>query len=78
MEDKVPRQYSLVRLTEETKQWLIENGHDDSPLVQHDVFVYLGEIPNMPGHCVLASHKDGVILSGYHIEDFEEIPEEET
>lgn len=78
MEDNTPRQYSLVRLDAEYKKWLIENGHKDSPLLEHDVFVYLGEIPNMLGHCAIVNQKTGVILSGYHIENFEEIPEDEA
>ena len=35
-----------------------------------NLFIYLGEIPNMPGHCVLIGHESGKIYSGYHIEDF--------
>ena len=46
--NKAPRQYSLVRLVDEIKEWHIANVKD-SPLLQDDVFVYLGEIPNMDG-----------------------------
>ena len=36
-------------------------------------FVFLGEIPNMPGHCVVADCDTGKVHSGYHIENFEVI-----
>jgi len=45
-------------------------------------FIYLGEIPNQPGHCVLIEIGSKPDLAGRlelfrHIEDFEELPEEE-
>jgi cell division protein FtsX len=33
-------------------------------------FIYLGEIPNMLGHCVVVGYESGKIYSGYHIENF--------
>jgi hypothetical protein len=33
-------------------------------------FIYMGEIPNMRGHCVVADYETGRIHSGYHIENF--------
>jgi hypothetical protein len=42
------------------------------------VYVFFGEFPNMPGHCVVADHRTGQIYSGYHTENFEEIPGDET
>ena len=47
-------------------------------LLKERVFIYFGEIPNMPGHCVVAGHESGKIFSGYHTDDFEQIPDEET
>ena len=38
-------------------------------------FIYLGEIPNMPGHCVVAGHESGKIYSGYHIDNFKLSPD---
>ena len=40
-------------------------------------FIYLGEIPNLPGHCVIAGITTGKIYSGYHIENFRVATEEE-
>lgn len=72
------RPLSLVRLTKACRDWFQRSGRNNSPLVQENAFIFLGEIPNMPAHCVVFGQKSGHIVSGYHIEDFEEIPEDET
>lgn len=41
-------------------------------------YVFFGEIPNMPGHCVVADQRSGQIYSGYHTDNFVELAEEET
>jgi hypothetical protein len=67
---KIPRQYSLVKCV-----------HNFLPaaLDEHEqVFIFYGEIPNMPGHCVVSGHTDGRIYSGYHTGNFVQIPDEET
>jgi hypothetical protein len=38
-------------------------------------FIFLGEISNMPGHCILVDIKTGLILSGYHSDNFKEVKE---
>jgi hypothetical protein len=38
----------------------------------------VSSIPNMPGHCVVADAETGQLFTGYHIENFEEIPEDEV
>jgi hypothetical protein len=43
-----------------------------------DIYIFLGEIPNMPGHCVLLRNNDGKLFSGYHTENFIELTDEET
>ena len=48
------------------------------PFEPNGTYIFFGEIPNMPGHCVVADQKTGQLYSGYHIENFVEIPEEET
>ena len=40
--------------------------------------IFLGEIPNMPGHCVVSDVKTGRVYSGFHTDRFREIPEDET
>ncbi len=41
-------------------------------------YIFLGEIPNMRGHCVVAEQDSGRIYAGYHTEQFVELTEEET
>ena len=50
----------------------------DYPFTPKGVYVFLGEIPNMPGHCVVIDHKTGQVHSGYHTENFVEIPPDEA
>lgn len=70
---KIIRQYALVRVTDDKRKWLEENGIDDSPMLQERDFIFLGEIPNMPEHCVVVGHESGRIYSGLHIENFAEV-----
>lgn len=64
-----PRGFSLCRV----QRW---PGETDPGLP--DVVVFLGEIPNMPGHVVVADPNSGRIHSGFHIERFIELGEDET
>ena len=48
------------------------------PFSIHQKFVMLGEIANMPGHCVISDYRTGHIYSGYHTDDFKEISEDEV
>ncbi|QDT39625.1 hypothetical protein [Stratiformator vulcanicus] len=52
--------------------------HRTYPFVEGGVYVYFGELTNMPGHCVVADHKTGQLYSGYHTEHFVALAEEET
>ena len=74
-EPPIPRQYSLVRFRFDLVP--IEY-HDKYPFVPDGVYVFFGDIPNMPGHCVVADHKSGRIYSGYHTENFTELPFDEV
>jgi len=71
----IPRQLSLVRFDfatvrpEDLAQYPFEKGR---------VYVFFGEIPNMPGHCVVADQATGQIYSGYHTENFLELTENEV
>ena len=70
----IPRQYSLVRFRLED---LPSEYHGKYPFKPDGVYVFFGEIPNMPGHCVVADHRSGQVYSGYHIEQFVELPDED-
>jgi hypothetical protein len=73
----IPRQYSLVRVEDWYKEHLVKGGNAKHPLAKGDLFVFLGEIPNMPGHCVVIDHSTGKVYSGFHIENFHEVKPEE-
>lgn len=79
------RPMALVRFTDETKQRILANlapvyrpyfGENGEGI--ESAWVFFGEIPNMPGHGVFMGHTSHTFLFGWHIEDFEEIPEDET
>ena len=62
------RQYALIEFTEEfTNAMRTDKEH---PIMKEKVLIYLGEIPNMRGHCVVIGHESCRIFSGYHIENF--------
>jgi hypothetical protein len=74
-ETLVPRQYSLVCFRFDL---FPAEFHSLYPFTPEGVYVFFGEIPNMPGHCVVADHKSGRVYSGYHTESFAELSEDET
>lgn len=71
----IPRHLSLVRFDFEA---ISKEYHSKYPFVEGRSYVFFGEIPNMPGHCVVADHKTGQLFSGYHTENFAEIPPDEV
>lgn len=70
---------SLVRFHEWFKDFCTDSNlmPAEAGFYSNEVFVYLGEVVNMPGHVIVAG-RDGNIYFGYHDEDFEEVPEDET
>lgn len=44
---------------------------------QNKLFIFLGEVPNAPGHCIMANLDSGKIIGLYHTENFREATEEE-
>lgn len=70
-----PRQNALVRFDFDN---LSEDYLKQYPFSSDSLYVFLGEIPNMPGHCIVAEHPTGKIYSGYHIEHFREIVEDDV
>lgn len=47
------------------------------PFKEKSIYIFFGEIPNMPDHCVVVDHKTGKIYSGYHTADFIELTDDE-
>jgi hypothetical protein len=50
--------------------------HSQYPFTRKDVLLFLGEVQQMPGHCVVAT-KDGRVVWGYHTENFVVIAEDD-
>jgi hypothetical protein len=53
-----------------------EKKYAGHPLSPGEVVYFLGEIPNVPGHCVVAKHS-GEVVSMVHPEDFRKAKDEE-
>ena len=65
----IPRLNSLVTTNPITKKTLS---------IDFPVFIYLGEIPNMIGHCSLINIHNGEVVIGYHIDSVRELTDEEV
>ena len=50
--------------------------HSCYPFTRTDVLLFMGEIRQMVGHCVVAT-KDGRVIWGYHTENFVVLSEDE-
>jgi len=69
-----PRQYALVKLTDEEIA-----AHEKSfSKVENNRYIYMGEIPNMPGHCIVAGVVSGKTYTGMHIKSYEEVDADDT
>ena len=74
MKTKIPRKLSLVKFDFET---LPKKYHSQYPFHPSERMIFLGEIPNMMGHCAVA-RSDGIISSGWHTDNFVELTDDET
>jgi hypothetical protein len=72
---RVPRKLSLVKFDASR---LPPGSRRKYPFRAGAAYVFFGEIPNMPGHCVVGDHHSGRIYSGYHTDNFVEHREEEA
>lgn len=78
---------SLVKLTQEYRDIMEERvtgenytmgrSLEDSEFLDQERFIYLGEIPNMPGHVVVVG-QNGRVYFGFHDDDFQELSEDEV
>jgi hypothetical protein len=76
--DEEFEQYSLIRLADWYREYLRETCGNRHVLLDTPFFIYLGEILNLRGHCVVAQHGNkGRIISGFHTENFENVPDDE-
>jgi hypothetical protein len=60
------------------KAVLVKGYEQQYPFSNGEVFVFLGEISNMEGHCVILRTSDNKIFSCYHTDDFVELTKEEV
>ena len=58
---KAPRQYSLVKLNDDAIHYFSKGTFEKTDTR----FVFLGEIPNMLGHCVIIGKYSGRIYTGF-------------
>ncbi len=49
----------------------------DYPFTSSGVYVFLGEIVQMPGHCIVINMTTGHTYCGYHTENFIALTEDE-
>jgi hypothetical protein len=72
MSNKLPRPLSLVRVDASR---LSDGSAADYPIRTDVTYVFLGEIPNMPTHCVVVEQQSGRLYAGYHSDNFIELSE---
>lgn len=80
--NKIPRQYSMVKVSDFWLKTIENTCYDSDSLYRQAIvdnhFIFLGDIPNQQGHCIVISVKTGMVFSCYHTEDFEELSEDEV
>jgi len=69
-----PRQYSIVKFDYDN---VPEEYRECYPFMPMRMYIFLGEIPNMGGHCIVMDRFDGSMHVGYHTENFKEMTEDE-
>lgn len=52
------------------------NHHSDYPFKKNKLYIFLGEIVGMEGHCVVVEQSSGQIYAGYHSDNFIEFEED--
>ena len=72
---KVPKTNSLVKFDFNSipKDYL-----KHYPFKESDVFLFLGEIEQAPGHCCVINIKTGKFYGFYHTDEFKILTEEEV
>ena len=73
--EKMPRQYAFCKFN--NKKFAKKYDYP-SEFQEGEALIFLGEIPNMPGHCVVIAHRSGKIYSCYHTDHFIEMTDEEV
>jgi hypothetical protein len=64
-------QYAIVKYNfDQWKERNIDISTWQIPFKENQHLIYLGEIPNMHGHCIVSDFEIGKIYGAFHIEDF--------
>jgi hypothetical protein len=84
MKITTPRPLSRVKITKSYRAYFTEEQIEKCAkpefyreFLAEDHFIFMGEIPNQPGHAVLFGSK-GKMYHGFHLEDFEELTDDEV
>lgn len=67
-EKKIPRVMSLVK---------VPNSGESLSFTPDTAFIFFGEIPNMPDHCVVMGYESKKFYAGFHTDNFIECGDEE-
>jgi len=79
LKNLLPRNNARKKLYSNIEQYALVTLVDPAEYAEYNIgvfdkrdfwFVYLGEIPNMPGHCVVLGYCTGKVYSGFHVERF--------
>lgn len=70
---KIIDQNALVKFDPE----LLKKRPDFYPFKEKDYFVFLGEIYQIPGRCIVSRISDGHVFSCYYTEDFIQLRQNE-
>ncbi len=71
MTKRAPRKLSLVKFVGSPRD-------KHMPFKTTSTYLFLGEVVQMPGHCVVADVETGRIWSGYHTDNFRELPKDDA
>jgi hypothetical protein len=71
-----PRPLAWVKIDPSMEAKYID--HYKQKFGRTDFLIYMGEIPNQLGHCIIFTQDDGKMHVGYHIENFVEMTDDET
>jgi hypothetical protein len=70
-----PQRLSLVRFE---APWLSPKQRRAYPFKRRGTYLFVGEVANMPGRCVVLDWKANRTYLGYHTENFVQLSEDET
>ena len=76
MKNKIRQNAFVVFDTEHCPQDIYNDYYKE--VFEGKMFVFLGEIPQCPGHCILADLDTGNIVGMYHTDNFREATEDEV